>query len=134
MVDVRHNPGGSNATYGPLRTFLASEEVNRPGHLYLIMGRATFSAAGNFVTEVERTTDAILVGEDSGTSPNQYGDSVQVVLDHSGLVFRVAPQYIIRSEREDERITIEPDIEARLSSTDYFGDRDPAMEAILADG
>jgi len=31
------------------------------------------------------------------------------------------------------RITIKPSIAAPLPSTDYFGDRDPAMEAMLAD-
>ena len=53
VIDVRHNPGGDNTTYGPLLTFLRSPEVNQPGRLYVIMGRATFSAAGNFVTEVD---------------------------------------------------------------------------------
>lgn len=85
------------------------------------------------MTEVELKTDAILVGEASGTSPNQYGDSIQVVLDHSGLVLRVAPQYIVRGDPDDARVTIQPDIATPLSSGDYFGDRDPAMEAILAD-
>ena len=56
VIDVRHNPGGDNTTYGPLLTFLRSPEVNQPGRLYVIMGRATFSAAGNFVTEVDRGT------------------------------------------------------------------------------
>jgi hypothetical protein len=131
VVDVRHNPGGDNTTYGPLLTFLRSPEVNQPGRLYVIMGRATFSAAGNFVTEVDRSTQALLVGEDLGTSPNQYGDSIPIPLEHSGLVFRVAPQYIQKSDPDDPRITIEPDLEVPLSSTDYFGDRDPAMAAIV---
>ncbi len=132
VIDVRHNPGGDNTTYGPLLTFLRSPEVNQPGRLYVIIGRATFSAAGNFVTDVERSTEATLVGEDLGTSPNQYGDSVPLDLEHSGLVFRVATRYVERSDPADPRITIEPDIEVLLSSTDYFGGRDPAMAAILA--
>jgi hypothetical protein len=72
------------------------------------MGRATLSAAGKFVTEVERSTDGTLVGEDLGTSPNQYGDSVPVTLEHTGLVFRVAPQCIMKGDPADPRITIEP--------------------------
>jgi hypothetical protein len=134
VVDVRHNSGGDNTTCGPLLTLLRLPEVNQPGRLYLIMGRATFSAAGNFVTEVERSTEATLVGEDLGTSPNQYGDSVPVKLKHSGLVFRVAPQYIVKSDPADPRITIEPHLEVPLSSSDYFGDRDPAMAAIVEAG
>ena len=56
-----------------------------------------------------------------------------LTLEHSGLVFRVAPDYIVVSDPDDDRITIEPDLPAPLSSADYFADRDPAMEAILAD-
>jgi len=40
VVDMRHNPGGNNATYGPLVSLLSSPEINRPGRLYVIMGRA----------------------------------------------------------------------------------------------
>jgi hypothetical protein len=57
-----------------------------------------------------------------------------VKLKHSGLVFRVAPQYIVKSDPADPRITIEPDLEVPLSSSDYFGDRDPAMAAIVEAG
>lgn len=132
VVDVRHNPGGNNSTYWPLVSFLEDAAAELPGRIYVIMGRATFSAAGNFVTELERGTDAVLVGEDLGASPNQYGDSRTLPLEHSGLVFRVAPQYIVKGDPDDERITISPDLPAPLSSGDYFGDRDPAMAAILA--
>jgi hypothetical protein len=134
VVDVRLNPGGDNTTYGPLVRFIRDAATSLPGRVYVIMGRATFSAAGNFVTGVERGTEAVLVGEDLGGSPNQYGDSRQVALEHSGLIFRVAPEYITRSDPDDPRITISPDIAAPLSSEHYFADRDPAMEAILADG
>jgi hypothetical protein len=132
VVDMRHNGGGDNTTYrGFLRALTEADAANIP--VYVIVGRNTFSAAGNFVTELERGTDAILVGENLGTSPNQYGDAVQVRLEHSGLVLRMAPIHTVKSDPDDPRITIEPDIRAELSSADYFGDIDPAMAAILAD-
>lgn len=131
VVDVRHNPGGDNTTYRPFLTRLAEAE-DAGAELFAIIGRATFSAAGNFVTDLSQETDVTLVGEDLGTSPNQYGDSITIGLEHSGLVFRVAPQWIVKSDDpEDPRITIEPDIRTPLSSDDYFGDVDPAVEAIL---
>ena len=37
----------------------------------MLTGRTTFSAAGNFVAEVERFTRARLIGEPPGGSPNQ---------------------------------------------------------------
>jgi len=130
VVDVRHNGGGDNTTYGPLLTLVARAADELICGAYVAMGRATFSAAGNFVTEVERDTNAMLVGEDLGTSPNQYGDGRPVNLEHSRVVARFARQYIVKSDADDPRLTIEPDIEAPLSSSDYFGDRDPVLEAI----
>ena len=132
VLDLRHNPGGNNTLYAGLFELL--DDADADGlPLYVIMGRATFSAAGNLLTDLEQETDAILVGEDSGNSPNQYGNSIPTELAHSGLVFRVAPQYIVAGDPDDPRITIHPDLPAPLSSADYFGDRDPAMAAILAD-
>ena len=46
IVDVRLNGGGDNTTYGSLTTLFGSPAVNKRGRLYLLIGRATFSAAG----------------------------------------------------------------------------------------
>jgi hypothetical protein len=132
VVDVRHNGGGDNTTYVSfLSTLQDADAAGIP--VYVIMGRFTFSAAGNFVTDVEQTTGAVFVGEDLGTSPNHYGDSISVRLEHSGLVFRVAPQHHVASAPDDPRITIVPDLPVPIRSEDYFGRHDPAMAAILAD-
>ncbi|HYI21658.1 MAG TPA: PT domain-containing protein [Candidatus Limnocylindrales bacterium] len=130
VIDVRHNGGGDNSTFGPLLDLVARAADELTCGVYVAMGRATFSAAGNFVTDVDRDTNAVLVGEDLGTSPNQYGDGRPVDLTHSGAIVRFAVQYVVRSDLDDPRLTIEPDIEAPLSSSDYFGDRDPVLEAI----
>lgn len=108
--------------------------MNRPGGLYVVTGRVTFSAAGNLVTDLDAMTAAVIVGEPMGGAPNQYGDSMPVPLEHSGLVLRVAPDYIQRSDPGDPRLTIDPELPAPLTSVDYFADRDPALEAVLALG
>ena len=132
IVDVRHNGGGDNTTYaGFVRVLTTADASGVP--VYLVVGRQTFSAAGNFVTELEQTTGAILVGEDLGASPNQYGDAITVPLEHSGLIFRVAPRWMVASDPDDPRVTIEPDIRIELTSDDYFGDADPVLDAILRD-
>lgn len=132
VVDLRHNPGGDNTTYGAFLSFVQRAAEELPGDVYMVTSRATFSAAGNFSTDVEQSTDAIFIGEDMGSSPNLYGDSRQIELTEAGLIFRVALRYWEKSTPDDPRITIEPDIEVLLSSADYFGDVDPVMEAILS--
>jgi hypothetical protein len=130
VVDLRNNGGGDNTTYFPVLNVVQRAAQQLPGRTFVAFGRGTFSAAGNFVTEVERSTDAILVGEDSGTSPNQYGDSHPETLPYSGLVLRVALEHIVKSDPDDSRTTVEPDIEAPLRSDDYIGGHDPVMQAV----
>ena len=59
------------------------------------------------------------------------GDAIPIELDHSGLLFRVGRYLVQRSGPDDKRVTVEPDIEVLLSSTDYFSGIDPVWETIL---
>ncbi len=131
VIDLRHNDGGDNTTYGPLLETLADESIDKPGRLFALIGRRTFSAAGNFATELERTTDAVFVGESTGTSPNQYGDADPFRLPHSGLLVGISTRYHQKSDPDDPRLAIDPDLPVPLSSKDYFAGRDPALEAVL---
>ena len=78
IVDVRLNGGGDNTTYWPLTSLFGSKHVNRPGRLYLLVGRATFSAAANFAAEIDRDTRATIVGEPTGGGVETYGDTTPV--------------------------------------------------------
>jgi Peptidase family S41 len=80
IVDVRRNGGGDDTTYGALMTLFETPRVNRAGRLYLLVGRATFSAAANFAAEIDRATRATIVGEPTGGGVETYGDVTQVVL------------------------------------------------------
>ncbi len=132
VVDLRENGGGNNATYRPLLALLRRNKlINQPGKLFLITGRKTFSAAGNFVAEVDRDTSALIAGEPMGGGINQYGDSLSVMLPNSGLVAKIASRYWQMGKPDDERLTLEPDVPVALSSADFFAGRDPVLEAIL---
>ena len=52
-----------------LHRLIGCRKVNRRGRLFVIIGRATFSAAQNGATMIERHTEAIFVGEPTGSSP-----------------------------------------------------------------
>ena len=91
VVDVRHNGGGDNTTYGPLLNLLQNNpKVNQRGKLFLITGRQTFSAAANFSMDVEQKTNAIFAGEPMGGSPNLYGDTRPVTLPNSKLTVNIS--------------------------------------------
>lgn len=132
IVDARLNGGGDNTTYGPLTALLGSQPVNRRGKLYLLSGRATFSAAANFAAEIDRDTRAIIVGEPTGGGVETYGDTVPVLLPTAGWTVHVATRYHDRRRGpNDRRLAVEPDIPIDLASADYFAGRDPALERAL---
>jgi hypothetical protein len=132
VVDVRLNPGGDNHTYAPLLAVLRSKAVNRPGRLVVLISRSTFSAAENFITDLERRTRAVFVGETSGGSPNLYGDATGVELPAAGLNVDIATRYWQKSFAADTRVGIAPKLAVKLSSTAFFRGGDPVLAAALA--
>jgi C-terminal processing protease CtpA/Prc len=130
--DIRHNFGGETRAFQPVLHILSSPRATLGRRLIVITGRNTFSAASLFTARLERATPALFVGEPMGGSPNLYGNSRDVTLPFSGIDVRVATQYLVGSTRDDTRLTIQPDIRVELTSTDYFGGRDPVLAAALA--
>ena len=130
VVDVRNNGGGNNRTYDPLVN--AIQRVAKTKRVVVLISRLTFSAAENFITELELVADPVFVGEPSGGSPNLYGDTVQTALPATGLMLRVAHIYWELSRADDARLAIDPDVPVALSSTDFFAGRDPVLDAALS--
>ena len=132
ILDLRHNPGGNNTTYGPLLEALRSRRINRPGRLFVLIGRATFSAAGNFAAEIDMRTRARFVGEPTGGSPNQYGDATSFRLPATGWNVHIATMHTVRTRSDDPRLATEPDMPVALSSADFLAGRDPVLAAARA--
>jgi hypothetical protein len=133
IVDLRHNGGGNTYFYAPLlKTILFYELLQPEGKVFVLIGRSTFSAAQNFTNDVDRLTDAIFVGEPTGSRPNFAGESTQVVLPYSGVGLSISTRIHAHAYATDRRIWIAPDVAAELSSAAYFANRDPALEAIRA--
>jgi hypothetical protein len=131
VLDMRHNGGGDNSTYSDLLTFLVEEFADQCG-LFVITGRSTFSAAVNLSTELDVQTKAVFVGEPTGGSPNLYGDTAAVRLNHSGLVVRISARYWEIGGPNDSRVWIDPEIPTPPSAANYFSGRDAALEAAVA--
>jgi hypothetical protein len=131
VLDLRHNPGGDVYGYAPLLEALQSPELDRPGRLFVLVSRATFSAAQILCSELERTTDAVFVGEPTGGSPNLYGDPTPLRLPVTGWNVHGATVYWERSEPSDPRFTLEPDLRVPLTAADFFAGRDPVLQRAL---
>jgi hypothetical protein len=132
ILDIRLNHGGNNALNRPLiHHLIRSDRINRWGGFFAVVGRQTFSAAMNLAVDLERHTRVLFVGEPTGSSPNHFGENAEVVLPHSGLRASVSALWWQHSAPYDDRPWIAPDIPARLASTDYAANRDPAVDAAL---
>ena len=132
VIDVRNNGGGNNfLNRAIIIETIRSSKINRRGRLFVITGRQTFSAAQNFVNEMEKYTNALFVGEPTGARPNHYGDAARIVLPHSGLTVRASTLWWQDADPRDTRPWTPPQVAAELTAADYRAGRDPALRAAL---
>ena len=132
VVDIRHNNGGDYRTYAPLKKLLLDPTVDRPGGLYVIIGRQTFSAGTLLATELDvQATSAVFVGEPTAGSPNLFADVRPVTLPNSGIKVNVSSSYYTFASPHDPRPWIAPDIPVVLSSADYFAGFDAVLQAAM---
>jgi tetratricopeptide (TPR) repeat protein len=130
-LDVRQNSGGNNYYNAPLIRSLLHARLDARGKLFLIIGRSTFSAAQNLVNDLRRLGEPTLVGEPTGSRPNQFGDHDPVVLPHSGLVVMVSTVLWQDGGKQNHAPWTSPDLPAELSFSQYREGFDPAMDAVL---
>ena len=131
IFDLRFNSGGDGSIFPPmLKTLIEFEVINPKGKIFVLIGRETFSAAQNLLTEITKFTNPILVGEPSGSKPSFIGEAGWFQLPYSGLMGIVASQYHQTYKAEDHRKWIAPHIPVSLSSTDYFTGNDKALNVI----
>lgn len=133
VIDMRYNGGGNTFLNVPMiEGIIRSEKLQKRGNLFVIIGRRTFSAAQNTTTELERRTQAILVGEPTGSNPNFIGESIVVRLPYSGWVMSPSDLWWQHSMPMDYRVWTHPQLYAPPTVETCRQHRDPAMEQIRA--
>ena len=131
IVDLRLNNGGNSFLYTELMRTLVAFSTRPNAQVYALIGRSVYSAAGNFVTDLERLANPVFVGEPTGNMGNQHGDEGKVRLPYSGLTATIAAVKWQLSNPWDTRGTIVPHVPVALTSADYFAGRDPVMDTTL---
>jgi tetratricopeptide (TPR) repeat protein len=132
IVDLRRNNGGDTYIYTELLRTLINFDAGRDNRLFVFIGRSTFSATANFITDLDRLTNAVFVGELSGGKPITVGsDESPFVLPYSGVGGLLSSTIWQLTSPRDARLWITPDIPVQLSAGEYFANRDPVMETVL---
>jgi hypothetical protein len=132
IVDLRWNGGGNTYLEMPLlHALIGDRTINRRGRLFVIIGRRTFSAAQNLATLIDRHTEAIFVGEPTGSAPTFVGETVEFQLPYSKVWSNVSDLLWQSGWPTDYRRYLAPTIYAPPTFKAYCANRDVALEAIL---
>jgi hypothetical protein len=133
VLDVRYNGGGNNFfNRSVIHGLIRSDKMNVRGRIYVLIGRTTFSAAGNLVTKLANETEAVFVGEPSGSRPNHWGDARRVTLPESGLDVSISSLYWQDGGPFNEEAWLAPSVAVDALSGDWAAGRDPVLEMTLA--
>lgn len=133
IIDVRMNGGGDGSIVNHfIRHIGKHETINQDGHLYVINGRSTFSAALMFTIRMERRTKALIAGEPGAGKPNSYSETGPYELPNSGLSGSLSALFHEEGEPDDDRPWVDVDIPAVITYDDYQSNRDPFLDAVLA--
>ncbi|MGH9947977.1 MAG: S41 family peptidase [Pyrinomonadaceae bacterium] len=132
VLDLRLNGGGNNGLVPQIiRPIIRLEKIDQRGHFFVIIGRQTFSAAQNLVNSLEKNTNAVFVGEPTGSHVNMYGDARRFTLPNSKLTVRASTLWHQDNIELDKRTFTAPQVSAALTFADYRQNTDTAMQAIL---
>ena len=132
VIDMRQN-GGGDFFVGRKHLIEAVKKrpaINTKGHLFVVVGRRTFSAALANAVDFRKDTNAILVGEPIGERPNSYSENDEMTLPHSRLVVSYSTRYY-KFVDEDVPAVI-PDKRIDPTWPEFLAGRDPVMEWILS--
>jgi tetratricopeptide (TPR) repeat protein len=132
VLDVRLNGGGNNYKNKPIVTgIIESKKINKPGKLFVIIGRRTFSACQNLVNELSNYTNAVFVGEPTAENINFYGDNRRVELPHTKIpVFLSFAWWQDKPQWENEP-WLAPHVAVDMSFDEYKSNKDPLLQACL---
>lgn len=131
ILDLRHNNGGTTQMYPELLRTLIAFSRKPENQLYVLIGRRTYSAAGNFVTDLERLTNPVFVGEATSECCNLYGDPISITLPYSGIQGELTAVKWQLSSPGDRRREMSPQVPVQLTAEAYFKGQDPALDTIF---
>lgn len=131
IVDLRRNNGG-DFTLGLrylINPIARMPELNRKGHLFVLIGPQTFSAAMSNASQFRARTNALLVGQTIGEKPNSYQEVRTLSLPNSGWVVRYSTRFYTFTNGPENLIRPDKDIEETWD--DYKAGYDPVLDWVV---
>jgi hypothetical protein len=128
VLDLRLNHGGNGDLRNRfVRSLIRAEDEDT--RLFILTWRGTFSASQFLLDDLDRLTDAVIIGEPAGSRPSSHGDAYRTELPNSGISIRSSIYWWQAGQNRDPWTWV--DVAAPLAFADYVAGRDPALEAAL---
>ncbi|WP_333888224.1 S41 family peptidase [Clostridium sp.] len=131
VIDIRDNSGGSDKYITPIINWIKTKKINTKDHLFVIVGRTTFSSAILNAVTLRKETNATFIGEETSGKPNHYGSVKSFTLPNSKIEIQYSTQF--NKISADNESTFIPDKIIEISIKDYLGKKDPILNYILKD-
>lgn len=132
VIDLRENGGGDfYVGLGLSSAILNVDTLDWSNGIYLLAGRATYSAAMSNTAQFRQILNARIVGEPTGGNPVAYAENESFTLPNSGRMVT----YSVRFYRfqADDTPGIQPDIFIPETPEDFRAGRDAALDWVRAD-
>ena len=126
IIDLRNNGGGYPHMIGHVIDYIKRSKLNRPGGIYVLTGRRTFSAAVINSIQLRHETYARIVGEGTSGSTAFYGSVETFRLPNTHLDVMYANDYWVSEEKYDG--SLRPDVLIPETFEDYSHEKDAALE------
>ena len=132
VIDLRQNGGGDffEGREHLIEPIKKRPAINQKGRLFVVVGRATFSAAMVNAIDFRKETNAMLVGEPIGERPNSYSENDSMTLPNSRLVVSYSTRYYKFVDVDVPAVL--PDERIDATWADFRAGRDAVMDWILS--
>lgn len=128
IVDLRFNSGGNSGVLRPFLDSIQHSYLNKKGHLFVLIGKSTFSSALMNAIDFKRNTHAILVGQMTSGNINHYGEVRGFRLPNSKMVIGYSTRYW--ENWKGKKGALMPDKAITYHSENFITDKDEALEYI----
>jgi hypothetical protein len=127
VLDLRNNTGGDfcEGLKYVVEPVAQRRDLNRPGHLFVLIGPRTFSAGMANAEHFRQLTAAVLVGEPAGELPNSYQEAMEMTLPNLHWIARYSTKFY-RLSRGTQNL-VQPDKAITTTWKDYQAGKDPAL-------
>ena len=132
IIDLRNNSGATVTDYSALMEMLDGfKNSRRELDIYVLTSHDTFSSAVFLAIELKDKHSAVLIGEETGGSPDQFLETEEFLLPNSKLLVNVATRFWKKSATNKMILTLKPDYLVRPTSMDYFSNNDGILNKTL---